>query len=162
MRLLRQYIKNLLVEQEEEERTDEEKLKELFLHNAVQALHIAQQVDVDPEMVEHMNTMVDAVHEMMSLVHEEESDEFRYKGANSSSRKFDQSFKKVFQPSKTHTKLDWIPRALERHTLVTYKLKNIAGVQDRVHPPWGGWKGQQPNTDHPDYKEASAWAGEPS
>ena len=69
MKLLREYIRNFLVEQEEEERTVEQKLKELFFApggSALQALELAKSYgDVDPEFMKLMENVFEAAHNVI-------------------------------------------------------------------------------------------------
>jgi hypothetical protein len=70
MNLLREYIRNLLVEQDEEERTVEQKLKDLFFSpggSALQAVELARSYgDVDPEFMQLMEDVFETAHNMIT------------------------------------------------------------------------------------------------
>ena len=70
MRLLRVCIRNLLVEQDEEERTVEQKIKELFFapgSSASYALEMAKSYgDVDPELMKMMEDVIEYAHNMIT------------------------------------------------------------------------------------------------
>jgi len=70
MSLLREYIRNLLVEQDEEARTVEQKLKELFFapgSSAQYALEMAKSYgDVDPELMKMMEDVIEHAHNMIT------------------------------------------------------------------------------------------------
>jgi len=70
MKLLRKYIRNLLVEQDEEERTVEQKLKELFFSPGSSAQYAAELAksygDVDPEFMKLMENVFEHAHNMIS------------------------------------------------------------------------------------------------
>ena len=65
MKLLREYIRNLLVEQEEEQ-TDLEKIQALFIHNGIQAVELGEMVSDEPE-VRDMRKIVESVREFLKL-----------------------------------------------------------------------------------------------
>ena len=69
-KILRKYIRNLLVEQDDEERTVEQKLKELFFSpggSAIQALELAKSYgDVDPEFIKLMENVFETAHNMIT------------------------------------------------------------------------------------------------
>ena len=68
--LLRKYIRDLLLEQDEEDRTVEQKIKELFFapgSSAQYALELAKSHgDVDPELMKMMESVIEAAHNMMT------------------------------------------------------------------------------------------------
>ena len=70
MKILREYIRDLLIEQDEEERTVEQKLKELFFapgSSAQYALELAKSYgDVDPELMKMMEDVIEAAHNMIT------------------------------------------------------------------------------------------------
>jgi len=69
-KILRKYIRNLLVEQDEEERTVEQKLKELFFSpggSAIQAVELGRAAgDVDPEFMKLMENVFEHAHNMIT------------------------------------------------------------------------------------------------
>ena len=65
VKLLREYIRNLLIEQEEE-RTDLEKIQDLFIHNGIQAVELGEMVSDEPE-VRDMRRIVDLTSEFLKL-----------------------------------------------------------------------------------------------
>ena len=69
MKTLRKYIRNLLVEQDEEERTVEQKLKELFFAPGSSAHYAAELAksygDVDPEFMKLMENVFETAHNMI-------------------------------------------------------------------------------------------------
>ena len=70
MKILRKYIRGLLVEQDEEERTVEQKLKELFFApggSTIQAYELAKSYgDVDPEFMKLMEDVLELAHNSIS------------------------------------------------------------------------------------------------
>ena len=70
MKILRKYIRNLLVEQDDEERTVEQKLKELFFSPGSSAQYAAELAksygDVDPEFMKLMENVFEHAHNMMT------------------------------------------------------------------------------------------------
>lgn len=65
MKLLREYIRNLLIEQEEEQ-TDLEKIQTLFIHNGIQAAELGEMVSDESE-VRDMRRVIDLTREFLKL-----------------------------------------------------------------------------------------------
>ena len=63
--LLESWRKYLSEEEEEQPDTTEQKLQSLFFNNAVQAMHLAEQVEVDEELVKLMRAAVEAAHDLI-------------------------------------------------------------------------------------------------
>ena len=159
MNQLREYIRNLLVEQDEEERSPEDKLKQLFMHNAVQALHLAEQVDVDSEMVAAMKEAVHSVHEIMKVyrdsVNAATTQEVRaVDGVGSLYEEFDRAWAKIYARRGRIRP----PRSREVMQMV-YDLYGIANYANRYHDT--AKKMRAIKKDHPKYREVADWAGEP-
>ena len=62
---LREHIRDLLIEQEEEESTYDQKIKDLFVRQPRQALELAEQVDVDEDLIKKMKQVISSTHEVM-------------------------------------------------------------------------------------------------
>ena len=182
MRLLREYIRNLLVEQEEEQ-TPEQKISQLFLRNAPQALHLADQLDINPEVIEAMNYSLENFHNLMRsylyyavpfLAGEYEthgrgamySDELVVAGdgegqredhAHSEREDFDRNIQKLADLTNTE----------HEHIVQMYQeLRSIAGdLIDKItflNNPLAGPPIPKDPRQHPAWIKAADWAGEPS
>jgi hypothetical protein len=68
--VIRRYIRNLLIEQEEEERTVEQKIKDLFFapgSSASYAVEMGKSYgDVDPKLMKMMESVIEAAHNMIT------------------------------------------------------------------------------------------------
>jgi len=158
MKLLRKYIREVV--EDEEERTPEDKLKDLFSHNAVQALHIAEQVDIDPKMLAAMKEVISKVHGLMKVyrdsVNAATTQEVRaVDGVGSLYEEFDRAWAKIYARRGRIRP----PRSREVMQMV-YDLYGIANYANQYHDT--AKKMRAIKTDHPKYREVADWAGEPS
>lgn len=73
MKLIMENWRRFNEEEEEEEQPDttEQKLQQLFFNNAVQAMHLAEQVEVDEELMKLMRAALDGAHAIMRFYLEE-------------------------------------------------------------------------------------------
>ena len=162
MKLLRAYIRNLLVEQDEEEQSPEDKLKQLFMHNTTQALHIAEQVDVDPKMVAAMKEVVESVHEIMEsfrgAVNAKTQDEaMKVPPVRGLYEQFEQAMIKIYGA-------DLMDSSVELHDIdkSIYDLYNSAFVAREYFGERHTDYIRQQATNLKAYKDAVGWAGQPS
>jgi hypothetical protein len=65
LKLLFESWRKYLSEDEERSNTVEQKLQMLFFNNAVQAMHLAEQVEVDEELMKLMRAAVEAAHDLI-------------------------------------------------------------------------------------------------
>lgn len=65
MKLLLENWRKYLSEEEEQPDTTEQKLQSLFFNNAAQAMHLAEQVEVDEELMKLMRAAVEAAHDII-------------------------------------------------------------------------------------------------
>tara|TARA_B100000029_G_scaffold187034_1_gene184372 strand:- start:32 stop:532 length:501 start_codon:yes stop_codon:yes gene_type:complete len=75
MNLLREYIRNLLIE-EEEERTEFDKILELFIHNGIQAVELGGMVIPNEPELRDMRKIIDATKNFLKMF-EKPSTEYR-------------------------------------------------------------------------------------
>jgi hypothetical protein len=180
MKILREYIRDLLIEQDEEERTVEQKIKELFFapgSSAQYALEMAKSYgDVDPELMKMMESVIEAAHNMITsyLYYTEAyaAGDFQYENSRETGFGTDLNVKgDGHEQRKYHAdeELEDLRVALDnlgRHnprTVPTHDLANASNsfarlrtltiyLEDAKGPP----KEEQA------YKDAVAWAGGPS
>jgi hypothetical protein len=75
MKLLREYIRGLLIEREEE-RTEFDKILELFVHNGIQAVELGNMVIPDEPEVRDMRKIIESTREFLKMF-ENPSTDFR-------------------------------------------------------------------------------------
>jgi len=182
MNLLREYIRGLLVEQEEEQ-TPEQKISQLFLRNAQQALHLADQLDINPGVVEAMEDALENFHNLMRsylyyaepfLAGEYEtkpetamySEELIIKGDGEDQRNdhahweredFDRNIQKLADI--TNTEREHIMQMYQEVRSIASKL--IDKITFLNNPNAGDPIPKDPKQ-HPAWIKAADWAGEPS
>ena len=182
MKLLREYIRGLLVEQEAEQ-TPEQKISQVFLRNAQQALHLADQLGINPELVEAMEDAVENFHNLMrsylyyaepflageyetndrgamyseELVIKGDGEDQRNDHAHSEREDFDRNIQKLADITNTE----------REHIIQMYQeLRSIASkLIDKItflNNPNAGDPIPKDPKQHPAWIKAADWAGEPS
>jgi len=162
MSLLRKYIRNLLIEKEEKEKTPEDKLKQLFMHNATQALHIAEQVDVDPKMVAAMKEAVESVHQIIESFQgginaKSQAEVQKVPRVRGLYDRFEQAMEKIYGR-------DLMDSSVELHDIdkSIYDLYNSTFVILHYFKEPSGKARVVQGTNSKPYKFVAQWAGEPS
>ena len=67
MKLLREYIRGLLIEEQEEERSEFDKILELFVHNGIQAVELGNMVIPDEPEVRDMRKIIESTREFLKM-----------------------------------------------------------------------------------------------
>jgi len=159
-------------EENEETRAYAAKLKQLFLHNPAQAIHLGEQVDVNPALVASMRESLSRVHELMRIYRE--ANNMKDQAAVDASpiigklrnedelyREFERITYDIWEPEMTFRgSRDRRPQEL--HALLDavgdlYYLARSTRRQRDTTPTWVSKK----KTDHPFYVDVRDWAGEP-
>ena len=160
--LFENWRKYISEDDDEEERTDADKIKYLFMHNALQAHALACGVETVPELVSLMETVLNAVHEIM--------ESFRG-AANAKSRAeamkvppvrglyehFEQAMEKIYGR-------DLMDSSVELHDIdkSIYDLYNSTFVILHYFKEPSGKARVVQGTNSKPYKFVAQWAGEPS
>ena len=159
-------------EESEETRAYADKLKQLFLHNPTQAIHLGEQVDVNPALVASMRESLSRAHELMRIYRE--ANNMKDQAAVDASpiigklrnedelyREFERITYDIWEPEMTFRgSRDRRPQEL--HALLDavgdlYYLARSTRRQRDTTPSWVSKK----KTDHPFYVDVRDWAGEP-
>jgi hypothetical protein len=155
-------------EENEETRAYAAKLKQLFLHNPAQAIHLGEQVDVNPALVASMKESLSRVHELMRIYRE--ANNMKDQAAVDASpiigklrnedelyREFDRITYDIWQSSSGRDR-----RPQELHILIetVWDLYSLARSTRRHRDTTPGWVSKK-KTDHPFYVDVRDWAGEP-
>jgi|7_EtaG_2_1085326.scaffolds.fasta_scaffold12528_6 hypothetical protein len=159
-------------EENEETRAYAAKLKQLFLHNPTQAIHLGEQVDVNPALVASMRESLARVHELMRIYRE--ANNMKDQAAVDASpiigklrnedelyREFDRITYDIWQYSVQGPSL-YVRRPQELHDLLDAvgDLHSLARSTRRQRDTTPGWVSKK-KTDHPFYVDVRDWAGEP-
>jgi len=145
--VVRSYIRGLLIEQEEEQSVDD-KLRDLFLDSAVHAIELGRlSPDMDPGLLEKMETARDAIHGMMRLSLQTEWSEFGYMPANERWRSFHNAVKDIY------------PDPPERGTHNAIKLGSLKRMASEMRPVAADSIRSGEDATRSAYTAAEAWAG---
>jgi hypothetical protein len=145
--------------EEEKESTPEDKLKDLFSHNAVQALHIAEQVDIDPKMLAAMKEVISKVHGLMKIYRDSVNAATTQEvnavdGVGDLYKEFERAWAKIYARRGRIRP----PRSKE----VMQMVYDLYGIANLARQYWASSKKLRAiKTDHPKYREVADWAGEP-
>ena len=158
--LFENWRKYISEDDDEEERTATDKIKDLFIHNAVQALHIAEQVDVDPQMVAAMKEAVESVHEIMESFRgavdaKSRAEAMKVPPVRGLYEQFEQAMEKIYGR-------DLMDSSVELHDIEKsiYDLYNSAFVARKYFGERHTDYIRQKATNLKFYKDAAEWAGE--
>jgi hypothetical protein len=159
MKLILENWRNYLSEEEEEEQTHEDKLKELFQHHPKQALHIAEQVDIDPEVVAAMKEVVTKVRKIMKIYEDsvnapDQQKALEVEGVGELYFEFERALRTIYGDKAFDS-------SVELHDIdsMVYKLYGIANYANKYHDT--AKKMRMMKKDHPTYKKVAEWLGEP-
>ena len=162
--LVREYISGLLVEQDEEEQTPEQKIMDLFLKSPSQAVELGEQLSLDPEIMKPMRQILDASHELIGLAHEkfESGPRFGSSGPSGGSAEDRLRVAKADKAILIWQKAYYVLRGWDRvgakwgdNTLFDLFGKSLMSAIEGYNNPWDSRSGEEVVND------AVNWAGEP-
>tara|TARA_Y100000296_G_C5018482_1_gene178641 strand:- start:97 stop:600 length:504 start_codon:yes stop_codon:yes gene_type:complete len=167
MRLLREYIRGLLVEQDEEEKTSVQKILEIFFQNPTQAVELGEQLNLDLDVVGPMRQILNIAHELIGLARE--ASEIRGSSATTQGMLHDKKrANQAYQAGKAFDKALWgfifkhkLNQTLDRQTTGAVSLIDLF-TKDLVYIAAYGHPSRDHGADINEFiSDAVDWAGEP-
>ena len=158
MKLLRKYIREVV--EDEEERTHEQKMVELFLVEPVYALHLAETAGLDPEVVGTMRSILDAAHMLIQQARTAlETGETVLQGPHfhkvfEERTRFKKGLRTLYQDVEAGSEVQWGENKHKIKELQQIFALDLVEIMATLHPKYG-------NADET-MSLAVDWAGESS